>query len=455
MRIFIHVLFLLGITGLSLLHSQESVILDEYVRTARANNLSMRSVDLQEQRLLSKVIQAKKRWQPSVDLNASYLLAEGGRSILFPVGDLFNPAYGTLNQLTGTEQFPTDLENFQTQLTPNNFIDANLSISKPLINSAIKYNIIIQETLVKLSEVERYMQSNEIAYQVKQAYFNHMKTIQGQKILNENINLLQEVRSFNKKLIKYDKATPDVISDIDYQITLLKSQIANLKEQNAITKTLFNTLLNRDLDKSIEVDTAILNNVTTSMSNVNVMIREAMDRRPELKKLIISDEINEVNKTRIDRSGQPSLGLRGAIGVQSEDFSFDDGGPLYTLGLSMVWNIWDGGLRKSQLHELQLEKEEIHLNKALAVQQITIQITQAYHQLQALNARLQAENAAIQAATISYNAVDRRYRNNRALLIELLSAQNKLVASQLNKVLFQLDIIIAQAALDRVIYNNN
>ncbi len=433
-------------------HGQNSTVLDQYIEIALANNLSLASVSLQESRQSSKIDQAKKLWQPNIDLNASYLLAEGGRKLLFPVGDLFNPANSALNQLTGSEQFPTDIENVETQLTPNNFLDANLSISKPIINSTIKYNIKIQKALLQLSEADKAIQRNELTFQVKQSYFNYLKSEQGVKIINENLSLLNDILAFNKKLIKYDKATPDIISDIDFQISLLESQIQGLREQQELSKVLFNILLNREVGEEIVIDTTLVKERLRSNYKFESLVESAFSKRPEFRKLSIADQVNELNGKRIDNTKKPTLGIRGAVGVQGEEFSFNEGGPLYTLGLNLGWNIWDGGLRKNQLEELKIAKEENQLEVKIAEQQITLQVAQAYHRLRSLYAMLDAEEAAIEAAAISYNAIDKRYRNDRALLIELLTAQNRLASSKLNKALVGIDILIAEADLSRITY---
>src|ERR1700761_9629839 len=51
--------------------------------------------------------QARALYLPSLDLSGRYTRASGGRTIDFPVGDLLNPVYASLNQITGTSQFPT------------------------------------------------------------------------------------------------------------------------------------------------------------------------------------------------------------------------------------------------------------------------------------------------------------------------------------------------------------
>lgn len=447
---FIQVVYWLALMSPVALPGQSSV-LDQYVTLALANNLSLRSIDLDQRQQLSRVDQAKKLWNPNVDLSTSYLLAQGGRKIVFPVGDLFNPVYSTLNELTASQNFPENLENFETQLTPNNFLDANLSISKPIINSAIKYNIKIQSALLQLNDIDRVIQDNEITFQVKQAYFNYLKTLEGAVVLLENKSLLNEVLKFNQKLIKYDKATPDIISDVQFQIAHLQSQIDQLNEQQEFSRILFNTILNRDVEEEIEIDTSFYADLETSSSNLNVLIAIALNQRSEFLKLNVADEVNLLNAKRIEGEKLPILGLQGGVGLQTQDFSLDDGGPLYTIGVSVGWNIYDGGLRKKKLEELQIEKEQTALQSDLLKQQIVLQVSQSFYTLESLYARLNSQDAQIAAARTSYESIERKYKNEKALLIELLNAQNQLTSSRLNRILLIIDILIAQADLDRIL----
>src|SRR5687768_18561568 len=79
--------------------------LDNYIKTALSNNETIR----QQQFLLTKSLyalkEAKSLFLPSVGFNATYTLADGGRTVDILVGDLVNPVYRTLNQLTVTANF--------------------------------------------------------------------------------------------------------------------------------------------------------------------------------------------------------------------------------------------------------------------------------------------------------------------------------------------------------------
>ena len=431
--------------------SQKASVLDGYVEEALSNNLVFRGLDLSHQTQAIRVDLAKKNWNPQVNLGTTYLLAQGGRRISFPAGDFFNPAYITLNELTNSDRFPTDIENIETQLTPNNFLDANLNITKPLLNSAIKYNILIQKELLSMADIDKKEQAAEIGFQVRQTYYSYLKTVQGVKLVDQNLKLLYEVRKFNEKLIKYDKATPDAVSDVNFEIQNLISQKQSLEQQQELSKILLNTLLNRDLSEEIVVDESIIVPVL-DQRELSELISVAISERQELKKIDMAERIHEINTERIKDSNQPTLGVQGGVGIQAENFSFEDNGPLVSLALNLGWNIWDGGIKKKNLQELALAKEQTALQKDIASQQISLEVAQAFYELQGLKSRYEAESEAINSARISYSAVDKRYRNDSALLIELLTAQNRLLSAELNQVVLSIDILIAQAKIKKVIH---
>ena len=310
------------------LHAQtQSSILENYIQEALKQNLSVKARQLNHQKQQSRIEQAHKLWGLSIDFDASYLLAEGGRTIDFPIGDLFNPAYTALNQLTNSSQFPTDLENVTTQLTPNNFVDAQLKISMPLVNSSIRYNQKIQQTLLQLEDINIQLQKEDIEYQVKTAYYNYLKSLEGMRILEESEQLLQNVLTFNQKLVKFDKATDEIIYDVQFQIENLKSQKTTIEEQSVLAKALFNLLLQRDLEKDIEVDANILEEINYDLIPIEELQKIALSKRLEFQQLKVAKEVNTLNQERIQKEGKPTIGASGGVGVQTENFNFDNGGP--------------------------------------------------------------------------------------------------------------------------------
>ena len=84
--------------------------LENYINTAFDNNQGLTSQQLQLEKSLYALKEAHALFLPNISFGASYSKADGGRTIDLPLGDLLNPVYKSLNQLTGSTKFP-DLQN--------------------------------------------------------------------------------------------------------------------------------------------------------------------------------------------------------------------------------------------------------------------------------------------------------------------------------------------------------
>ena len=128
-----------------------SAILEFYIQEGLKQNLGLKQERLEILKSYENITQAKANFMPKVTFNPTYSLAAGGRRLEFPIGDLLNPVYSTLNQLTKTNNFP-QVENVNQLLAPNNFHDTKLSFQYPIFNTDIRYNLLIQRDLLSAQE---------------------------------------------------------------------------------------------------------------------------------------------------------------------------------------------------------------------------------------------------------------------------------------------------------------
>src|SRR3954470_7340240 len=92
----------------------QSQVLEAYVQEGIKSNLQLQQEQLNYDKSVENLNLAKALFLPQLSANSSYSWAHGGRKITIPVGDLMNPVYSTLNQLTGTNAFP-QIQNSNTQ----------------------------------------------------------------------------------------------------------------------------------------------------------------------------------------------------------------------------------------------------------------------------------------------------------------------------------------------------
>ena len=179
-------------------YSQSS--LDTYIKAALSNNETIK----QQQFLLTKSLYALKEskslFLPSVGFNATYTLADGGRTVDIPVGDLVNQVYKTLNQMTGTNNFP-QLQNQSVLLNPNNFYDAKIRTTYPILNAEIEYNRKIKTQQYNMQQIEINLYKRELVKEVKNAYFKYLQACEAVSIYETALSLVKENLRVNTALL--------------------------------------------------------------------------------------------------------------------------------------------------------------------------------------------------------------------------------------------------------------
>ena len=144
--------------------------LDGYIAEGLTNNLVVQQRTIALEQAMLGLKDARSLFLPSANLNSSYLSGEGGRYFDFPVGDLVNPAYSTLNQLIGSEVFP-QVENVKGYLNPNNYYDAHVRTSMPVLNTDLIHNKRIQQQQVQLKDYEVDIYKRQLVKEIKHAYY--------------------------------------------------------------------------------------------------------------------------------------------------------------------------------------------------------------------------------------------------------------------------------------------
>ena len=185
--------------------------------------------------------------------------------------------------------------------------------------------------------------------------------------------------------------------------------------------------------------------------NLAALKSKALQKRLEFRKIEIGTRVNQLNEKRIEDEKKPTVGVFGGIGLQTESFNFSNGGPLYTIGVGMEWSILDGGLRKKKIEEVKIDQKILNNDKLRLSQQVEMEILQIFYKIKSLQVRMESEKVAVQSARKSYNAIKKRYKNDKAILIELIQAQNSLTNSEMTRALTKYDYLIQRAELEKVV----
>ena len=416
--------------------------LDQYIRTGLSSNETIRQQQFLLDRSLWALKEAKSLFLPNVEFNGTYTLAGGGRTVDIPVGDLVNPVYKTLNQLTASNSFP-QIENRSILLNPNNFYDVKLHTTYPVINAEIAYNKKIKSQQYGLQKIETDIYKRELVKEIKVAYYNYLQATTAIGVYENALALVKENERINTSLFNNQKVNRTAVVRSNNEVTKIAAQLntAIINRDNA--RNFFNFLINQPLTTPIHIDSI------TNTADPHVVNDTAVNKREELLKLNTAAAINK-NLIGLAKSYKiPKLNSFLDVGSQAFDFKVNDKSPYYFFGISLGWNVFSGGKNKYKAKQAEADTKAIASQTSNTEQQLKLQLSVA---LNSFNAAFINYNAAVSQVASSekyYKDELRLYKEGIALYIELLDAQNQLVSAQLQANISLYDTLVKQAEIER------
>ncbi len=430
----------------------QSTILDSYVQQGLKSNLQLQQEQLNFERSAQNLHLARALFFPQVSANASYMLADGGRKIEFPVGDLLNPVYSTLNNLTGTTNFP-QIANVTQQFLPNNFHDTKLRVIQPLFNPDIYFNYKAQKELISVQDAQKRAYENELKYSITSAYYQYLQSEESLIIYEKTKVLLTELLKINQKLVSNDKATKDIVLNAAYELDKVEFQLAQTKKNNQVAKSYFNFLLNRDLSLPIDKDSTIRSSLS-EQPELTLLTETALNQRQEIKQLQGALQTNEhVIGLAKGNAYLPKINAVGDLGYQGFKYKFDNPQQYWLVQFSLSWDLFKGGEKRIKMQQAKLDYQVVENKMTQLKKQIELQVIQGYYDLEATEQSYLAAQSGIRNAEKSFQIVRAKYVEGQALLIEYLDAQNRLTTARLAETIGAYEVLRSEAALQKTIAN--
>src|SRR6202451_38858 len=220
------------------------------VADALAANLELDGAGAQAAQRLAALDQARALYLPSLDFSARYTRANGGRTIDFPVGDLLNPVYATLNQITGTSKFPV-VQNQEINFQRTREQDTAVSLTQPLYDPRISSGRMAAQSQYEAAAAARIALAARIERDMRAAYYRWLQARAQIGIFDATLELATENRRVNESLFRNGKITRDLV--FRAEADELEVQQSQLGAQNAerLAKSYGNLLRNAPFDRPL------------------------------------------------------------------------------------------------------------------------------------------------------------------------------------------------------------
>lgn len=407
--------------------SKGQQVLDAYIKTSFEQNIVLQQKNISLEKAQNSLKVAKSWFLPSVSLQAGYQTAEGGRNIPLPLGDMLNPIYTTLNQLTGSSDFPM-INNRTVNFLPKNFHDAKVRTTVPILNTDIVYNKRIAEQQLLLQEYEVQIYKRDLVREIKNAYYSYLGALAAVEIYKSGLALAKEGLRVNEKLLENGNGLPAYVLRSQSEVEEVKATLLDAEQKVENARLYVNFLLNREAGEAIEIEknTYNLSKIEEALVGINLS-----EQREELKAIDHAVAINKNIQKMNSLFAVPKLGAFLDVGTQSEGFRFNDDTRYYLLGLQLEIPIFSGNRNTLRIKESNLELKNTQLNANLLAQQLALKVKTSQNNLRSAYQTYQSSLKRLEAAASYLRLIERGYLAGSNSFIETVDARSQYTAANI------------------------
>ncbi len=396
-----NILTLLLIQGLA---AQPLLSLEEAIDIALDKNYGIRISKNNLEVAANNATKGNAGYWPTIDLNAG----------------------GGFNWNTFSNQKLSTGNDFNLRNQTTTLANSNVALSWTIFDGKRMFAAYerLQE-LQAMGELQVKAAVEQTVYDVSLSYFNIVSLQLQLDALDKNIGISEERLKLEKARFEVGKSNQLSAKQAQLDFNAMQAQRATQTNLIKVEKVTLNRLLTREAETEFTIsDTIIL------QENVNVesLKQAALKSNTELQILEKAAMISEISLKEVKADKYPTITLNTAYGynqtINSAGFSQSTNSLGLSSGVTMRWNLFDGGRVRRNVANAQLQIEndkltlqESQLNVNAAIQQAVLNFENAL-----AIAKLEDEN--YQLASESLDIVKERFRLGVSNTLELKDAQN-------------------------------
>lgn len=428
-----------SILGVPTLAAQ-SRALDNYVVLGLKQNLGLRQEELAVQRSGAALREARGLFLPTATINARHTDVRGS---VVDFGEFINPVFSTLNQLTGTANFPTDVV-LRLPLKQ----ETSVRVAQPVFHPAIIAGYRAAGAVRDAQEATRDARVHTVAAEIRSAYLQHAKARRLAELRATTRLLLEEQVRVISRLIEAGRATPDALSRARAELSDVIQREAEARQLVEASSQSFNMMLGRPLTDSVVVEdeTAL---GFGAMPELDAAIVSASGQRAELRALDAAERAALAQRRAAQSNYLPNLAVALDYGVQGNDYRFSQDVDFTTVSVVASWNLFNGGRDAARAEQAGLEARRLALQGEDARRGVELQVRLAWQSAEVARAGISTAEDQRVAAARTHELVRRRAEEGLASPLELSQARTQLTAAELNAVFTTYDYYLRRVELDR------
>ena len=344
----------------------------------------------------------------------------------------------------------------QTDIADNDQYHWDLTLSQPIFTGlALSTKYKMAKLGIDIKDAEKEQAVLDVVKQVKSAYFNILLTKKFLLVADEAVNQLEShVRDaekfYEQGMIPYNDLLRSKVALAD----ALQNRVrAESNVEMAISA--FNTLLQIDLNRKTNVEDIL--GITPFPYDLDTLINEAMEKRPELRTLRFAIKNSGYAVTLAQSSYYPEVGLVGSYEQNGDNPSAteNDFGNSHNASVTLQarWTFFEWGKTRAEVNKYRRNKSSL-VEKTKGIEDsIKLEVKSAFLDLKVAEKNIQTAKKSLVQAEENWRITNLQYQQQMITSTEVLDARTFLTQAETNYYGALYGYMIALAELERAAGN--
>ena len=388
-------------------------VTDALVAEALASNLGLDQAEANVAERLALLDQARAQYLPQIDLSLRYSEADGGREIEVPELDL-------------SFQFLRDREQ-----------ESYVRLTQPIYDARIAADRRGAQHIYDASRYGVAAYQLRLARDVRQAYYRWLATRESVGVLEATAALAAENERVNDSLYRNGKVTRDLLLRAEAEHLEITQQLLRAGAAEDTARRYLNLLCNAPIDRepeAVAVTDTDLPRLALRMPRGRESALEdlAVGQRAELRELESGVAAAGESEAVARAAFKPQFSFAVDAGSQGREWNYSDEDPFVLASFIVRFNLFNGGGDRAAIRAAQAQSAELEAGRALAEQQVRIEVQEAITDLEVAEASLDTAARRVEAAEAAYAIVAKKRDLGQVSPAEYLDSQRALTQARLN-----------------------
>lgn len=326
-----------------------------------------------------------------------------------------------------------------------------LNLSEPIYaGGKFKYARESTNLLIQVSKLDAARDSDQIAYDIINSYYNLYKVLQSQKVVAQNIASVDQQIHQAQRFFEQGLVTKNDVLRFQLQRSNIELNGIDLENNRKVINYNLNVLLGLPETTQLNIDqlsTPTADNIAPFQNYLD----SAYANRQEFKQFDLRSRVADINVKDIRANKLPTLAASAAgyyVDIAANPFPTHGNyiTPL-TLGLSLSWNFGSLWTNKNKESQAKIQRDQVTINKGIATDEIKDEVNRDYQSYVSAISKINLLQTSIAQASENNKIQESKYQNATGTVTDRVDAQVLLYQAQINLELAKADAGLAYYTL--------